>query len=76
MFSHRSFSITLYYLLIAVCQLLGAIMCHVMLQVETLDEATVSQKVRAYKTHETTMDFVLENFDNSNTNFKAMLDEA
>ena len=44
------------------------------LQVDTLDEATISQKIGVYKTHQSTMDFCLENFEQSVTRFKAMLE--
>ncbi len=56
--------------------MLFVILSHAMLQVGTLDEASIAQKVQAHKSHEATMDVALENFDQANTRFKAMMDEA
>ena len=48
----------------------------IILQVDSLDEHAITQKIGCYKTHETTMDFTLENFDHANNGFKTMLENA
>ena len=41
-----------------------------------MDEADIKKKIGCYKTHETTMDFTLENFDLANNRFKTVLENA
>jgi len=43
--------------------------------VADLSEEMLAQKVATYKTHETTIDFVLENFDSTTNKYKAMLEK-
>ena len=44
-------------------------------QVDTLSEETVAQKVGVFKAHETTIDFTLQNFEITLAKYKAMIPE-
>ena len=45
-------------------------------QVDSLDESAIAAKVGTYNLHQATLDFTLDNFDNTLAKYKAMLKDA